>query len=171
MGADYMTRLWNLGPKTNEQFKEADYFEPGLEFFVIVLEQADPASQVEDALKQVRDANFQWRALRILRRHCSAFINPNNAYNDVGRYLEEIITQKLRDRIVGVAKEHGTEMRAGSFEAPSSSNPSPAALASLLSPPAADIGTSLDSTEARSMTSPTEGERMVGTGRSVKAPE
>merc|ERR1740128_1528718 len=78
IGNNELNRLWNLCPDNMEACRSKDRdFLPTLEnYFEEAIEQLDPS--VESQYKRVNEANFGWRALRLLARRSLHFFTHGN---------------------------------------------------------------------------------------------
>ncbi|MEQ2313482.1 THO complex subunit 1 [Ameca splendens] len=100
MGNDELTRLWNLNQDNMEACKsDGREFMPSLdEFFAEAIEQADPASMVEDEYKVVRNPNYGWRALRLLSRRSPHFFQPTNQkFKSLADYLDSMVSKLAKE--------------------------------------------------------------------------
>ncbi|MEQ2250929.1 THO complex subunit 1 [Ilyodon furcidens] len=100
MGNDELTRLWNLNQDNMEACKsDSREFMPSLdEFFAEAIEQADPASMVEDEYKVVRNPNYGWRALRLLSRRSPHFFQPTNQkFKSLADYLDSMVSKLAKE--------------------------------------------------------------------------
>uniref|UniRef100_A0A3Q4GVZ0 THO complex 1 n=1 Tax=Neolamprologus brichardi TaxID=32507 RepID=A0A3Q4GVZ0_NEOBR len=100
MGNDELTRLWNLNHDNMEACKsDSREFMPSLdEFFAEAIEQADPANMVEDEYKVVRNANYGWRALRLLSRRSPHFFQPTNQkFKSLADYLDSMVSKLAKE--------------------------------------------------------------------------
>lgn len=100
MGNDELTRLWNLNQDNMEACKsDSREFMPSLdEFFAEAIEQADPANMVEDEYKVVRNANYGWRALRLLSRRSPHFFQPTNQkFKSLADYLDSMVSKLAKE--------------------------------------------------------------------------
>nr|CAG4641545.1 EOG090X0324 [Eurycercus lamellatus] len=93
-----MNRLWNLNPDNMAacRSKERDFL-PTLEnYFEEAIEQLDPS--VEAQYKRVNEANFGWRALRLLSRRSSHFFTHGNTpITRLPDYLETHVKKLAKD--------------------------------------------------------------------------
>ncbi|XP_049777025.1 THO complex subunit 1 [Schistocerca cancellata] len=116
MGNTELTKLWNVYPNNMDACRSKDRdFLPTLEsYFQEAIEQLDPAAQVEDEYKKVFDANFGWRALRLLaRRSPHFFTHSNNPIHKLSDYLETMIKKVARDRPMSASATAVDETRGG----------------------------------------------------------
>ncbi|XP_060900923.1 THO complex subunit 1 isoform X1 [Labrus mixtus] len=100
MGNDELTRLWNLNQDNMEACKsDIREFMPSLdEFFAEAIEQADPVNMVEDEYKVVRNANYGWRALRLLSRRSPHFFQPTNQkFKSLADYLDSMVSKLAKE--------------------------------------------------------------------------
>nr|XP_020510328.2 THO complex subunit 1 isoform X1 [Labrus bergylta] len=100
MGNDELTRLWNLNQDNMEACKsDSREFMPSLdEFFAEAIEQADPVNMVEDEYKVVRNANYGWRALRLLSRRSPHFFQPTNQkFKSLADYLDSMVSKLAKE--------------------------------------------------------------------------
>uniref|UniRef100_A0AAX7V1Z1 Death domain-containing protein n=1 Tax=Astatotilapia calliptera TaxID=8154 RepID=A0AAX7V1Z1_ASTCA len=100
MGNDELTRLWNLNHDNMEACKsDSREFMPSLdEFFAEAIEQADPANMVEEEYKVVRNANYGWRALRLLSRRSPHFFQPTNQkFKSLADYLDSMVSKLAKE--------------------------------------------------------------------------
>uniref|UniRef100_UPI0037E91486 THO complex subunit 1 n=1 Tax=Semicossyphus pulcher TaxID=241346 RepID=UPI0037E91486 len=100
MGNDELTRLWNLNQDNMEACKsDSREFMPSLdEFFAEAIEQADPANMVEEEYKVVRNANYGWRALRLLSRRSPHFFQPTNQkFKSLADYLDSMVSKLAKE--------------------------------------------------------------------------
>ncbi|XP_019963041.1 THO complex subunit 1 [Paralichthys olivaceus] len=100
MGNDELTRLWNLNQDNMEACKsDSREFMPSLdEFFAEAIEQADPANMVEEEYKVVRNANYGWRALRLLSRRSPHFFQPTNQkFKSQADYLDTMVSKLAKE--------------------------------------------------------------------------
>nr|CAG4638322.1 EOG090X0324 [Cyclestheria hislopi] len=93
-----LTRLWNLCPDNMAacRSKERDFL-PSLEnYFEEAIEQLDPS--IESQYKRINDANFGWRALRLLaRRSLHFFTHGNSPITRLPDYLESHVKKMAKD--------------------------------------------------------------------------
>ncbi|XP_018121830.1 THO complex 1 protein L homeolog isoform X1 [Xenopus laevis] len=100
LGNDELTRLWNLCPDNMEACRsESREFMPSLEqFFEEAIEQADPENMVENEYKVVNNANYGWRALRLLARRSPHFFQPTNQqFKSLPEYLENMVIKLAKE--------------------------------------------------------------------------
>uniref|UniRef100_A0A6I8S2Q1 THO complex 1 protein n=1 Tax=Xenopus tropicalis TaxID=8364 RepID=A0A6I8S2Q1_XENTR len=100
MGNDELTRLWNLCPDNMEACRsESREFMPSLEqFFEEAIEQADPENMVDNEYKVVNNANYGWRALRLLARRSPHFFQPTNQqFKSLPEYLENMVIKLAKE--------------------------------------------------------------------------
>ncbi|XP_061588410.1 THO complex subunit 1 [Cololabis saira] len=100
MGNDELTRLWNLNQNNMDACRsDSREFMPSLdEFFAEAIEQADPANMVEDEYKVVRNANYGWRALRLLSRRSPHFFQPTNQkFKSLADYLDSMVSKLAKE--------------------------------------------------------------------------
>uniref|UniRef100_A0A669BIR8 THO complex 1 n=1 Tax=Oreochromis niloticus TaxID=8128 RepID=A0A669BIR8_ORENI len=98
--SDELTRLWNLNHDNMEACKsDSREFMPSLdEFFAEAIEQADPANMVEEEYKVVRNANYGWRALRLLSRRSPHFFQPTNQkFKSLADYLDSMVSKLAKE--------------------------------------------------------------------------
>nr|CAG4647752.1 EOG090X0324 [Moina brachiata] len=98
IGNAEMNRLWNLCPDNMAACRSKDRdFLPSLEnYFEEAIEQLDPS--VESQFKRVNDANFGWRALRLLaRRSLHFFTHGNTPITKLPDYLETHVKKLAKD--------------------------------------------------------------------------
>jgi len=98
IGNAEMTRLWNLFPDNMAACRAKDRdFLPSLEtYFEEAIEQLDPS--VESQYKRINNANFGWRALRLLaRRSPHFFTHGNTPITRLPDYLETHVKKLAKD--------------------------------------------------------------------------
>nr|CAG4649179.1 EOG090X0324 [Scapholeberis mucronata] len=98
IGNAELNRLWNLCPDNMEACRSKDRdFLPTLEnYFEEAIEQLDPS--VESQYKRVNEANFGWRALRLLaRRSLHFFTHGNTPITKLPDYLETHVRKLAKD--------------------------------------------------------------------------
>ncbi|XP_046459748.1 THO complex subunit 1-like isoform X1 [Daphnia pulex] len=98
IGNAEMNRLWNLCPDNMAACRSKDRdFLPTLEnYFEEAIEQLDPS--VESQYKRVSEANFGWRALRLLaRRSLHFFTHGNTPITRLPDYLETHVRKLAKD--------------------------------------------------------------------------
>nr|CAG4636859.1 EOG090X0324 [Ceriodaphnia reticulata] len=98
IGNAEMNRLWNLCPDNMAACRSKDRdFLPTLEnYFEEAIEQLDPS--VESQYKRVNEANFGWRALRLLaRRSLHFFTHGNTPITRLPDYLETHVRKLAKD--------------------------------------------------------------------------
>uniref|UniRef100_A0A8C4Q391 THO complex 1 n=1 Tax=Eptatretus burgeri TaxID=7764 RepID=A0A8C4Q391_EPTBU len=100
MGSEELTRLWNICPDNMEACKaENREFLPSLEeFFEEAIEQAEPDNMVEEEYRVLNNANYGWRALRLLSRRSPHFFQPTNQqFRSLPEYLGHLVTRLARE--------------------------------------------------------------------------
>nr|CAG4646899.1 EOG090X0324 [Megafenestra aurita] len=98
IGNAELNRLWNLCPDNMAACRSKDRdFLPTLEhYFQEAIEQLDPS--VESQYKRVNEANFGWRALRLLaRRSLHFFTHGNTPITKLPDYLETHVRKLAKD--------------------------------------------------------------------------
>ncbi|MEQ2187890.1 hypothetical protein GOODEAATRI_009353, partial [Goodea atripinnis] len=88
-----------LGKGPDRKIFMGKEFMPSLdEFFAEAIEQADPASMVEDEYKVVRNPNYGWRALRLLSRRSPHFFQPTNQkFKSLADYLDSMVSKLAKE--------------------------------------------------------------------------
>ncbi|XP_064625067.1 THO complex subunit 1-like isoform X2 [Lineus longissimus] len=100
MGNSELTRLWNLCPDNLEACKaDKRVFQPSLEgFFEDVIEQTNPANQIDNEYKDYLKPNWQWVALRLLSKRSPHFFSPTNQPGKtLVQYLENLLGQMAKE--------------------------------------------------------------------------
>lgn len=102
LGNAELSRLWNVCPDNMAACRSSQRdFLPSMDsFFEEAIVQLDPASMVEPQYRLVNDAQFGWRALRLLSRRCSHYFAASQKIpNSQADYLETILKKVAADSL------------------------------------------------------------------------
>ncbi|GJQ80965.1 hypothetical protein Trydic_g4782 [Trypoxylus dichotomus] len=111
LGNSELTKLWNLYPDNLEACKAKDRdFLPSLEtYFAEAIDQVESGVIVAEDEYLLKDANFGWRALRLMARRSPHFFSySNNPFTQLSEYLEMMIKKIAADR-PGQAQENNNQ--------------------------------------------------------------
>uniref|UniRef100_H2ZKJ4 Death domain-containing protein n=1 Tax=Ciona savignyi TaxID=51511 RepID=H2ZKJ4_CIOSA len=102
MGSPELTRLWNLCPDNLAACRSsAREFLPSIQdYFAEPIEQEDPANQIEDQYKLIKNSNFQWKALRLLSNRSQLFFTSQPAnlqFKTVPDYLSTVVGKLAKE--------------------------------------------------------------------------
>ncbi|CAG0893297.1 unnamed protein product [Darwinula stevensoni] len=99
LGNPALTRLWNLNPDNLAGCRSQDRkFVPSMEdYFAEAIEQLNPKAQIEPQYKKVNNADFQWRALRLLAAQSPHFFMQNQLIFPSKEFLEMTLQKVAKE--------------------------------------------------------------------------
>ncbi|XP_022917022.1 THO complex subunit 1 [Onthophagus taurus] len=122
MGNPELTKLWNLYPDNLEACKAKDRdFLPSLEtYFSDAIDQIESGLVVPDEDNLLKDANFGWRALRLMARRSPHFFSYGNSpQSPLSAYLQAMINRIAADRpgrVQDTSNQNDVELEANLFK-------------------------------------------------------
>lgn len=95
-----LTRLLNLNPDNLGacKTKERNFLPDMYEYFDEAIMQMDPEAKIEEEYKKVNEADFRWRALRLLAQRGPMFFPQTNTPTKISAFIEDNLKRITRDR-------------------------------------------------------------------------
>jgi len=101
MGSPELTKLWECSDNLEACKSAKREFLPTLkDFFEESFEQEDPKNEIEDEYKSTNNANFQWKALRLLSKRSQLFFQGQpvqQQFKAIPKYLSATILKLAKE--------------------------------------------------------------------------
>jgi len=101
MGSPELTKLWECSDNLEACKSPKREFLPTLkDFFEESFEQEDPKNEIEDEYKSTNNANFQWKALRLLSKRSQLFFQGQpvqQQFKTIPKYLSSTILKLAKE--------------------------------------------------------------------------
>lgn len=101
MGSPELTKLWECSDNLEACKSPKREFLPSLkDFFEESFEQEDPKNEIEDEYKSTNNANFQWKALRLLSKRSQLFFQGQpvqQQFKTIPKYLSSTILKLAKE--------------------------------------------------------------------------